>query len=1127
MEGRNSLMKTSTRSKGQRSIQEKILKEAPMKDGNGPQLFKTKSLERKFELAARSLADRPPAQLPRLINPADYANQRVRKKASTIISKSAESIQTTASVPTDIPSLPSTAQPIPDMAVARLRSNDDDMGYLFEEPEDMSNPQLVPAETEKEALARKLEELREANQATRLSIASQGFSTDAEFDLFSHVAAKTSHLGLSPAIISPSSNLDKPPTVPRRSLSETLPRTLVPHAEMRGPPMDRPPAQVRKVSLVDYAARQNGVQLKTFFGGSQVQDILLTFVDIDAQDANWRPKIQQLESITFDHMCRSTDINNHTSELSPILLARGRVITSKVDDKPAQEIIRTVADNLRVSISGLLFNSASFNIIIYPTRCEEWKFIEYGIQAHVDDQLAFFAFTSSSEVASHPWNANSEDLISKINIDGVEDYDLLNEVILGYKYQSLLLPAEKKGSADVFFLLFPNMAAPLAEHMMSWLRHCNKNCKLFTCQQVGSWLQFIKATSNISTAGTLLIHESMISLIPRYPKLLHFLANGHNNVWCIDEGFPDGKMLSRLFPQGGAVCLTPSFLFSEPKAACLFLHWFLKKRLPSSTMGTWKLVICHNFYSNVVDLAFNGGRRRKEFLENLPAGLSDSDKEVVAASKGLSLKQCNYRFQVLSLVDSLLHFKHENEIDRGCKLPDESNSPIVYADQDIDWADEEGLVNFFAFWSVINLKSFRKFIVIGTKTTIPQEGQLRPRPEPRDSTPTEAWSARLAPMPVVSEITNPTSSAKGPPAQQMAAGPKWKHKALVPTGDAPREEKETTPSAIAEQRHETDLNEEKQKRSHLDPSPVEAPQGPGPTPTWLEETPIDLNVDPLILHFIVATGASAIEAKEFLRRGGDDLVRAVKLYEIAQSVNAQAQTMPAGPASHTETTPASYSLPAFLPASYSNMPSDHPGVGESDVDMEDAPSDSPIESLATHAHPSIEQHSEHPSEPQPSRTGIITTENGARFVPSSVRVSGTIRHEIHIRPGYVPPEELYKVRRDGTPRAEGEPMSRSASESRSGGGVNRMSRESSAAQSHGGVLTPVSPMEYDGGGKDGALEVQAKVGDAKPGEKGERSEKNISILEWYAKKKKNGDGWNHVAVVGCEEAFKLLRVESK
>jgi len=47
-----------------------------------------------------------------------------------------------------------------------------------------------------------------------------------------------------------------------------------------------------------------------------------------------------------------------------------------------------------------------------------------------------------------------------------------------------------------------------------------------------------------------------------------------------------------------------------------------------------------------------------------------------------------------------------------------------------------------------------------------------------------------------------------------------------------------------------------------------------------------------------------------------------------------------------------------------------------------------------------------------TKAGITTDENGERVIPASVRADGSVRKELRIRPGYIPPEdvEVYKNR---------------------------------------------------------------------------------------------------------------------
>ena len=53
-----------------------------------------------------------------------------------------------------------------------------------------------------------------------------------------------------------------------------------------------------------------------------------------------------------------------------------------------------------------------------------------------------------------------------------------------------------------------------------------------------------------------------------------------------------------------------------------------------------------------------------------------------------------------------------------------------------------------------------------------------------------------------------------------------------------------------------------------------------------------------------------------------------------------------------------------------------------------------------------------PATPPATKSGILTAEDGAAYIPSSKRADGSTRKEIKVRPGYKPPEdvETYKNR---------------------------------------------------------------------------------------------------------------------
>ena len=92
----------------------------------------------------------------------------------------------------------------------------------------------------------------------------------------------------------------------------------------------------------------------------------------------------------------------------------------------------------------------------------------------------------------------------------------------------------------------------------------------------------------------------------------------------------------------------------------------------------------------------------------------------------------------------------------------------------------------------------------------------------------------------------------------------------------------------------------------------------------------------------------------------------------------------------------------------------------------------------------------------PTSSGIATSQNGERHIPSSTRPDGSKRKEIKIRPGYKPPEdvEVYKNKtaeawksrgnRGGVPGAEGLDDADNGSGTGAGGSTNKNAKRREA-----------------------------------------------------------------------------------
>ena len=1116
--GRGSHMAT-TKLRAPRTIESRILTNTHLKAAKAPQLFVTKSMERRFELGARALADRPPAQIPRLINPAEYVTQsRIRKRGSAPVPGGAQGSQTPVSAPGG-------QQPVSSVTAA--------MAPMVTSPEELL-PQweTTTAETGIDPTGHTTGEPHRPPNTRKVSFAEGETDRDEPYQKSPKASPVVAfHL----------------PTAPMGFTSASPVHSHPANSGAR----DLPSAPVKKVSLANYSAKQSGITpkpvsmfdhaqsglsettLKSFLGDRHAHDdpIMLKFIDVDVQSADWGAWLQQLQSkgLAFNHICRSTDVDNLKSEFNPTLLARGRVTAATGDDRKGQESISALADYLRVNISGLLYNLETHNIIIYPTRCEEWKFIEFGIQLQHSGQLSFFSFTTLSKIVCHSYNRDAENRMAKMKVDGYEDYPPLNRAMFGFSYQSLH-QVDKKSNRDLFFLLFPNMAAPLAVHTASWLRSSNNECRIYTCQEAGSWRQFVRYTTN-PEGGSLIIHHKMMPLIPRYPKLQEFLLNGLNNVWCIDEDFPQGKYLLRLFPHGGAVCLTSGFLSGEPEMALYFLNWFLPKRESRASTGTWKLLVCNDVFKFVSGQAFGAAKRRAELLGSLPQGLTNSQKETLATSSGLSMKHCQDRLDLMDVVGKLVHAKNERERDLDAVLQaDQSRSLMVFADESIKPSDDCGLIRYFAYWSVLRLESFRKFVAIGSNSS-PEEHEEVDTQAEGSSSATDGAQQAQEPGKSNSSSPNPPSdrTSQDRPTSKIPRKSRWKRDAFA-----------SVDGAIDD--HDTESADEQYNengRKATSSSPAEPTIEPRPdTSQTLEagdlatdiapEEPdrdgIDDSIDPEILRLINQTGAEYSEAAEFMGRAKGNHDLAVKLFNYSEEVKRkaeEAEEAAAGMPKVAKTPPAPPS--PHVTEANSAIPSTE-DVTTEDIVMEDAPPAAP-EVASSDPQPADANAQAQNNDPdakpssQTSNAGIITSESGIRLVPRSMRVSGTVRKELNIRPGYVPPEdkEVYKVRRDRSASLGRASVSRSRSGSR--GVEEKKEGDGAVSWSPGGVLTPVTPATPSEWRKDMMGEIEGAQG----GEMGGK----LNTLEWYAERKLKGEEWNHIAVVGWEDAFRLLRVDYK
>lgn len=127
-----------------------------------------------------------------------------------------------------------------------------------------------------------------------------------------------------------------------------------------------------------------------------------------------------------------------------------------------------------------------------------------------------------------------------------------------------------------------------------------------------------------------------------------------------------------------------------------------------------------------------------------------------------------------------------------------------------------------------------------------------------------------------------------------------------------------------------------------------------------------------------------------------------------------------------------------------------------------------------------------------SRSGIVTSENGTRFVPRSVRRDNSIRKEIPIKPGYIPTED----------KEAWKSLSR------------RTAEEGSRPTSAGGERMDV----------DSGPETSRRISAWREPEIEKKTITFEPTMDWYERLQGQGGGWEHIFVGGWAEAFKAIGV---
>jgi hypothetical protein len=457
--------------------------------------------------------------------------------------------------------------------------------------------------------------------------------------------------------------------------------------------------RTKKVSIQEYKTRKfldtmgSAIPLTIEFGPDGPSAVVaLQGTDKNAH-TTWVEAMSKLDKIVLDSTILGKDIEAVMQRGLRQVYAQGAVKT----DNDGAKILGPIADTLK-PILGMVFRHQSFNIVFYPPKCDDWKFLDKLSTAQNDGLLSYAIFDGKMMM---PVSMEIEvpEEVSKDVAEGNYLKALLAGT-LGLKYEDIL-PLHASSKTRRFFLIFPDSAGRRQQALATWLRQCDPNSDIYTSEKAGAWSFFTQRYRE----GTVIMHDSVVPGIPGLPNIRGVIEN-NVRIYCWTENSTNklveatlGRPLVELFPVGTAVLLTPSFLRSEPKRVYEVLGW-LDDKLKKVTKDSYHMVLPHGCVEYLLDIYKKAAHAKP-----------------TATDEGATEHRHPYEMLNYETVENLTQRSGFSSPARGLSR-DNRGYPISFADE-IDLEDEAGLIGFFGTWSMLHLTMHRQFIIIGTSTVTP------------------------------------------------------------------------------------------------------------------------------------------------------------------------------------------------------------------------------------------------------------------------------------------------------------------------------------------------------------------------------------------------------------------------
>ena len=453
--------------------------------------------------------------------------------------------------------------------------------------------------------------------------------------------------------------------------------------------------------------------------GSLTEPFELAFegVSLD-KSVPWVRALSEMDILSFNEVCYAS--RAHLPCLNFVPQFHGSIRVNSSESR-----FEDIMERLRLGHCGLLMRCNEFAILLYMATSEEWTTIlrapSSALSSEIDTALRYSVLESIGEPLY-------SDEFKLQNVLGNDLPDLLS-IYFGWKLDNVL-PSPGSQERQAFYLLFPESKSEKRLATLSavgqWICANTARFPIYSNHSPGAWQAFLN-----HGMGTVIIHHSCLCLVRHVPSLAEILcASGRYKFWVLDElaGSDSAVLvtphdlqkprlgLSRIFPDGAAFLLTPSFVLTEPKATLDILTWYRSHCVERKKDGPcWHLVTCSAFQNYLLQLC----EQDREQNDTQSKMYGRTDRAFEESRHHISLEFIAMRYESVTIIDWLSSPSHNGY------LKDHANF-LIEAPPEIDVNDEQSLINWFGHWSLLNLARYRQFYVLGTqaKTGTPWDVEL-------------------------------------------------------------------------------------------------------------------------------------------------------------------------------------------------------------------------------------------------------------------------------------------------------------------------------------------------------------------------------------------------------------------